>query len=355
MYKLTASNIVKAISLLPKDASYEYCAAKTASKFVLLNVVLPDGPVVVGRYNPSKKQSARNAKTASISSDMIWRLANALSSEQPVNLDRVFGASYNTRSILESLLAHTPEFSMCYPGRVHQRGDKVSIKKGHKHLWWTPDDLHERGTIQWVKSEKTVSEVPTLDVTYDAIAISEPKKDVPDVIQRRHAMIQIALLEIGKALGFKNTVAKEDQHISYQGKRLIELDHVVAKPQSLQQLQAYGDAAEKIAHIDVAWFKNGRLMPAAIEIEHTTGIKSGLDRLKGLQDVLPPFPVRYVIVADESERDRTRKFAEEARFKSLGVKFFSYQSVEELYSLCSRRKLVGVTDEFLDSFMEALQ
>jgi type II restriction enzyme len=355
MFKLTASNIVKAIALLPKDVSYEYCAAKTSSKFIIRNVVLPDGPVVVGRYNPAKGQTIANAKSASISSDMIWRLANALSSKQPVNVDRIFGASYNTRSVLESLLAHTSEFSMCYPGRVHQKNEKVEIKKGHKHVWWTPEELHDRGQIKWVKTEKTISEIPAIDVTYDAIIINEPKKDVPEGIQRRHAMIQIALLEIGKALGFKNTVAREDQHISYQGKKLIELDYVVAKPNSLQQLQAYEEAANKIAHIDVAWFKNGRLMPAAIEIEHTTGIKSGLDRLKGLQDVLPPFPVRYVIVADESERERTSKYAQETRFQSLGAKFFSYQSVEELYSLCKRRKIVGVTDEFLDSFMEPLQ
>lgn len=355
MFKLTASNLVKAISRLPKNAIYEYCAAKTSSRFVILNVVLPEGPIVVGRYDPKQGQKPENSKPASISSDMIWRLANALSSKQEVNVDRVFGASYNTRSVLESLLAHTPEFSMCYPGRVHQKGEKVSFKKGHKHIWWTPEKLHDAGTINWVKSDRTISEVPANDVTYDAILINEPKLDVPEGIQRRHAMIQIALLEIGRSLGFKNTVAREDQHISYQGKKLIELDYVIAKPNSLQQLLAYQEAADKIAHIDVAWFKNGRLIPAAIEIEHTTGIKSGLDRLKGLQDVLPPFPVRYVIVADESERERTTKYAQEARFKSLGVRFFSYQSVEELYSLCMRRKITGVTDEFLDSFMETLQ
>lgn len=355
MYKLTASNLVKEINRLPKDEIYEYCAAKTSSRFVILNVVLPEGPIVVRRYDPKKKQKSKDAKPASISSEMIWRLANALSSKQEVNVDRVFGASYNTRSVLESLLAHTPEFSMCYPGRVQQKGEKVTFEKGHKHIWWTPEDLHDAGTINWVKSERTISEIPVLDVTYDAIVINEPKLDVPEGIQRRHAMIQVALLEIGKSLGFKNTVAREDQHITYQGKKLIELDYVVAKPSSLQQLLAHQDAANKIAHIDVAWFKNGLLIPAAIEIEHTTGIKSGLDRLSGLQDVLPPYPVRYVIVADESERERTAKYAREARFKKLGVKFFSYQSVEELYSLCKRRKITGVSEAFLDSFMETLQ
>jgi type II restriction enzyme len=62
--------------------------------------------------------------------------------------------------------------------------------------------------------------------------------------------------------------------------------------------------------------------------------------------------VRYVIVADDSEREKVVKFANEERFKSLNIRYFSYSSVEELYSLCDRRELMGVTDAFLDSFME---
>ena len=49
---------------------------------------------------------------------MIWRVANAISEGEPINFDRVLGGSYNTRSVLESLLASTPEFYYCYPGRI---------------------------------------------------------------------------------------------------------------------------------------------------------------------------------------------------------------------------------------------
>ena len=354
MERLTANNVVKAIAALNRNVSYEYVSSKSKGRIQLLDVKGSEGPIVVKRFDLSKKQSAQTAKAVTISSDMIWRLANALSTRQPVNVDRVFGASYNTRSVLEALLAHTPEFSMCYPGRVHQKNEKVSIRAGHKHIWWTPDIPHERGAIHWEKTEKTISEVPVTDVTYEAIEFTEVDRKLPEGIQRRHAQIQIALLKIGQELGFKNTVAREDQSIRYQGKALVELDSVVPQPSDLQQLRAYPDAADKIKHIDVAWFKNGRLMPAAIEIEHSTGVKSGLDRLRGLQDALPPFPVRYTIVADEAEQERVAKFASEERFKPLNVKFFSYQAVEELYSLCTRRKIQGVTEEFLDSFMISL-
>jgi len=35
--------------------------------------------------------------------------------------------------------------------------------------------------------------------------------------------------------------------------------------------------------------------------------------------------------------------------------YFTYLAVEELIALCQRRKLIGVTEEFLDSFMEPIQ
>jgi type II restriction enzyme len=349
---LSASNIVKAVELLKKSHDYEYVSKRNHARIRIVNVVAPEGPIIFKRYSPSKKETASSREEETISSQLIWRVANALSSGQPINLDRILGGSYNTRSVLEALLAHTPQFYMCFPGRVQQEGSNVSIEKGHKHLWWQPDNPHEAGKIIWLKTDKVVSEVTGVDATYDAIGLAEPKTDLPENVVRRHAQIQIALIKIGESLGFLNSVAVEDQGISYAGSRLIEMSSVVKDISSLPQVSSYPKARAIIRHVDVVWFRNGRLVPAAIEIEHSTGVKSGLDRLKGLQDELPPFPIRYVIVADESERQRVVKFAGEERFRKLNVRFFSYAAVEELYSLCTRRKLYGVSEEFLDSFME---
>ena len=93
-------------------------------------------------------------------------------------------------------------------------------------------------------------------------------------------------------------------------------------------------------------------MPAVIEVEHSTGVTSGLTRMKGLQDALPRFPTRYVIVAADEDRKKVVQEASRPQFKSLETKFFPYSAVEELYSLCQRRKIQGVSEEFLDSFME---
>ena len=353
--RLTAENLVSSISALPKHVGHGYVFERNKGRIEIVRFDGSEGPIFVKRYNPSKGKSSAIAKTESISVEMLWRVANAISSGQPVNIDRVLGASYNTRSVLEALLARCPEFWMCYPQRVQQIGQVVKIKKGHKHIWWRPDELHELNKIAWITTEKVISEIPASDVTYEAMEIpSEAKKNVPKDVARRHTQIQIALIKIGEALGFQNSVAVEDQHITYQGKKLLEHDNVIKDLKAKQQLLAYPNAAEVVRRIDVVWFRNGTLMPAAFEVEHSTKIRSGLDRLQRLKDALPPWPIRNVIVADDSDRNLVKQYASEKMYSGLNVRFFPYSAVEELYSLCSRRKISGVTEAFIDSFMESV-
>ena len=337
---------------MSKNADYNYAAKRTKGKIRIISVGMPEGPITFRRYNPAGGKTIQAAKDETISTALIWRVANAASVGQPINLDRVLGGSYNTRSVLEALLANTPEFSMCRPGRVHQAGPEIKIELGHKHIWWRPDAPHRSGVIEWIKTEIVVSEVPVADATYDALPAFEPIVGVPEGVQRRHSLTQISLIEIGKALGFQTSVAIEDRHINYRGKRLAELEGVVRDLSELSQVRSYPLAVDKLKHVDVAWFKNGKLMPAAIEIEHTTGIKSGLDRLRALQDEIPQLKLRYVIAADSSDRERVVKLANEKRFRSLDIRFFPYSAIDELYALCQRRKLVGVDEDFIDTFME---
>ena len=58
------------------------------------------------------------------------------------------------------------------------------------------------------------------------------------------------------------------------------------------------------------------------------------------------------LVASDEERSKVIREASRPQFQSLKTRFFPYSAVEELYSLCQRRKLRGITEEFLDSFME---
>ena len=118
-------------------------------------------------------------------------------------------------------------------------------------------------------------------------------------------------------------------------------------------MTAYTEAIKAALLIDVIWYKNGKLMPAVMEVEQSTGVTSGLSRMKNFQDNFVKLQdIRWVIVAPDSDRSKVIEKANKEQFKSLDTKFFSYSAVEELYYLCQTRKIRGVTEDFLDCFME---
>lgn len=355
--RLTASNIVKAILNLPKGQWFEYINNKTRSQVRVKSAAGPEGPIYVERRNPTKKEGV--ASTETLSSAMIWRIANAYTPNVPINFDRVLAGSYNTRSLLEALLAHTPEFYWCVPGRIELINNSSEVRRGHKHIVWMPDQPHKNGVLAESKtgSDQAISEIPTQTVIYDSLAVT--KQLVPaemDIdVKRRHLQIQIALIEIGLQIGFRTWIAHNDKGFQYGDKKVGELEGVIARLSDERVLSSYEEAREAANLIDCIWFKNGKLMPAVIEVEHSTGVTSGLNRMKKFQELGPRLAdIRWVIVAADEDREDVIRKANAPQFKSLNTKYFPYSAVEELYSLCKRRNLSNkaVNEDFLDCFME---
>lgn len=353
--KLTASNIVKAITNLPNDQWFEYISGTTSTKIKVTSVTMPEGPIHITRYDPAKG-SVTTAKKVSISVQMIWRIANAFLPNMPINFDRVLGASYNTRSALETLMAHTPEFYWCTPGRIELANSTQEIKTGHKHLMWHPEAPHKNGVLEKFETDIVISEIPSASAIYEALQLPNViEQGITDInVQRRHLQIQIALVAIGYQLGFRTWVARNDQGITYGSKKVGELDGIIVSLEKENLLKAWSDAVKAAIHIDCIWFRNGKFMPAVMEVEHSTGVVTGLARMKRLKDQLPLFQTRWVIVAPDEDRNKVMKEANEPQFHDLQTMFFPYSAVDELYALCQKRKLTNkaVNEEFLDCFME---
>jgi hypothetical protein len=285
---------------------------------------------------------------------MIWRVAAAISEGMPFNIDRILGASYNTRAVLESLLAYTPQYYYCYPGRIESTSSTSKVKKGHKNLLWLPNDPHQQGLLAQKDTDIVISEIPTVEAIYEAIVLPEAvvSSGLNLGLARRHAEIQIALVMIGRQLGFRTWVAQNDRAIKYNEQRLGEMDGVVARLDDIRLLESWAEARAAANLIDCIWFKNARLMPAVIEIEHSTGVRSGLTRMKNFQDKFTEFPTRWVIAAPDEDRGKVMRECNLEQFASLNARYFPYSAIVELYSLCQKRKIRGVTEEFLDSYME---
>lgn len=356
MAKITAYNLVRAISNLHRNVNYNYINSKTTGLIHIENVILPAGPIQIRRWNTNKGENYRDAKVESISSEMIWRVANAISQGDPFNLDRILGGSYNTRSVLETLIALTSEFYYCYPGRIKDIDGHSSVEHGHKHLIWIPDDPHESGLLkEKAVPNMAISEIPMKSVTYDNLIIPNNMMlggEVDIEVIRRHTQIQIALYLIGLQLGYRTWIAQNDKGIIYKDKPLLEQPGIISTLGDENIISAFPGAEPSARFIDCIWFQNHRFMPAVMEVEHTTGVTSGLTRMKGLQDTMPALNTRYVIVAPDDDREKVINEANREQFLSLDARFFAYSSVEELYYICTHRNLHGVTQDFLDCYME---
>lgn len=347
-------NLVNAINNLPKNRVFDYINEKNAGKIAIVSVQLPEGPITFKRFNPTKDGTFEKARNESISSQMLWRLANAIQEDSPINIDRILGASYNSRSVIESLLAHTPQFYWCKLDRLEVLNTRQTVTKGHKHLIYLPNMPHENGILIEHKSNIVISEM-NMEVVYQSVDLDtiRPVEGMSIDESRRHAQIQIALVKIGHYLGYRTWVASNDRGLKYGDKTLSQMDGVIDNLSNERVLQSYEDAIKGARLIDCIWFRNGKLMPAVMEIEHSTGIKSGLTRMKQFCDFAPRLQdIRWTIVAPDEYRFKVIEFANMPQFKDLDTKFFPYSAVEELYSLCERRKPKGITDQFLDSFME---
>jgi len=106
--------------------------------------------------------------------------------------------------------------------------------------------------------------------------------------ETNHGIAQGMLATIGKIYGYETYVPQHDQTIrNFQGKPLSDLVSVSDCTDIFR-----GPNLAKIREIDVLWFDEddyGLFPVYAFEIEETTRVKSGSDRLLNNREDFPPF------------------------------------------------------------------
>ncbi len=357
MRKVTVENILAAIDGLPKDRVYNYVNSTNHGCIRVVCVFRPAGPVQFKRWDPTKKKTEHDAKVENISYSEILRIANAFREGEPINVDRILGGSYNTRSVLESLLAHTPEFYPCYPGRIQEDGESIQIKKGHKHIIWVPDHPHQNGCLgEAYETDDVVSEIPPRQVVYSGLEITykRPDFELDNGFLRRHSQMQIAAYFIGHQLNYHTWIAQNDCSIRYNDMPIKYYDGVIESLNDCPSVKNFPGACEAGKLIDCMWLTS-RDIPAVMEVEHSTKVTRGLTRMLNFSRKIPQFKnTRYVIIASEKDRNLVKRECNKEIFQELEPMFFPYMAVEELYDLCHRRNIRGVSPEFLDCFMEPM-
>ena len=151
--------------------------------------------------------------------------------------------------------------------------------------------------------EEVAKKPPEPKPAVSAVPVAEPQPITADATEEAtHTQIQWLLAKIGKRLGCSVWIAANDHSKTWNGERLGDL--------SLRELPTLGldiDAQNIIRLIDVVWIRGARQVAAALEIESTTSIYSGLLRLSDLSVAVPNLSFDLYIVAPESRLEKVRR------------------------------------------------
>jgi type II restriction enzyme len=352
MPKLKPSDLVKEIARLGINKTYGYYTGRT--KIKITEIIAPEGPINFIRWD--SRESENTATSGSISIKQLSTAASVFSGKPnyPIHFDRLFSAGGNSRSAFESLLAYTPQFFICYPQRTNPYTS--SLEKKLKHIMWCPSDKHEIGNIGQKEYEQVISEIE-FDTDFEKISVTEEmlNEEFDSIAAKKtHTQIQVALVKIGNAFNFHTYIARNDQSILVGDTQLGKMDGVI---QTLDVAKILYKIESKRAAslIDCIWFTDDYdFIPAVIEVEHSTGVTSGLTRMLKFKQTIPATEMTFTIVAPDELRNKVVSEANNLAFRKLKARFMPYSNVRFLYGMIQKFSVKDVEGKIVESFMEKI-
>lgn len=124
-----------------------------------------------------------------------------------------------------------------------------------KHIMWCPDESHNVGEIAYKSYDEIITEME-LGVNFDQIHLfPDQLGDEFDSIEakRTHVQMQIALIEIGRALNFRAWIARNDQGIQVGNRRLGDFAGVISTLNEMNILYK-PEIKDAAALVDCIWF-----------------------------------------------------------------------------------------------------
>lgn len=141
-----------------------------------------------------------------------------------------------------------------------------------------------------------------------------------EMIIDSHEAAEYYLLQLGKMLGHIPYVTASDQSKTYNGAKLGD----VALLQDIPGFAGERDL-NSARNIDVIWFGDDENPKLCFEVEHTTDITGGLNRLSQLQHLR----AKYFIVANEERRNKFEIEMQKFPFRRM-KDYFGFISYDEL-------------------------
>lgn len=143
-----------------------------------------------------------------------------------------------------------------------------------------------------------------------------------DVVQiSTHQAAQYHLLSLGRRMGYKTYTP--DRTKKHNERNLGEEATLVKMPKFTGE-----HGIEDAEQVDVIWFDKYNKPVACFEVEHTTRVRTGLNRFVSLDH----HKIKFFIVAKENERSRFAKMMMKDPYNAMDnpVKFLSYDELVEV-------------------------
>lgn len=250
--------------------------------------------------------------------DLIYFISN------PLEIDLPFAE-------INKLLEYEPTY------RLH--GFTIVGKEKLKEFYKQYDDLYS--ILQRIKSGDRVIRRDQEILTEVPHEVHEDLKSYGESEISQHLEMQWKLINLGKKTGSKVWVPKNDQKKIVDTYGYTDFEQEFSSGIDLQ--------AKYVENIDVIWKEEFRI-DAAFEIEHSTGIYSGLLRFSDLKIVAPNSQYPLFIVAPISQRNRLKEQINRPTFKKMdfihNVKYLSYEIVSEIDKFFEKSNS-GLTVELL--------
>jgi hypothetical protein len=216
-------------------------------------------------------------------------------------------------------------------GHLSQINEKV---EGHPKTRTNPT---WRDTIRRVVRQYKIFEPvpPERSGIYKLVEMATPETEPQSFTnepETNHGLAQGMLVTVGKIYGYETYAPLRDQTIrTFQGKPLADFVTV----RDCAQIFAGSRNLRKIREIDAIWFDeddDGLFPSYAFEVEETTGVKSGLDRLLKLPRRY--YVSLYIIAPSAKERELFDRYINQTPFRNYKDKFTFkyYEELERLYN-----------------------
>jgi len=225
------------------------------------------------------------------------------------------------------------------------------IVEGHPKTKTNPtwQDTIRRVVRQYKIFEPVPPERSGIYKVVGEISIKPESQGFTEEPEINHGIAQGMIVTLGKIYGYETYAPPHDQTIrNFQGRQLREFVSVADCTDIFR-----GPNLGKIREIDILWLDEddyGLFPIYAFEVEETTRVKGGLDRLLKIPR---RFPTRFFVIGPSTkEKELFDKYVNQTPFRNFRDRFLFklYKELEELYNSAlvhnDQREQFGITERW---------